>query len=154
ARSTGRARLIPLVPTAIKLLVWMRQRRQASVVGLLERLLRNGPMKAVEVARFMGHYGCSDRAVARARKTLGVVKERIGGTGPKGYYVYRLPDGYQLAPDPAEADYVFMTCLGNPLNKSNLGNWLGRIRKRSGLLGANLYGLRHRFFSQGIKNKA
>jgi integrase len=77
AKKTGKPRVIPLVPTALKLLVWMRYRRQVSTVGLLERLLKSGPKRGAEVAHFMAHYGVSIRAVARARQALGVIREWV-----------------------------------------------------------------------------
>jgi integrase len=153
AGKTGKPRLIPLVPTLLKMLVWMRRRRQTSVVGLLERLLRAGPVKGVEVARFFSHYGVSDRAVFKARETLGVIRERV--PGQKGYYTYRLPDDHAptqiVLPDQQR---VFVSCLGNPLNKSSLSLWMRRLRKRSGVAELpSLYSLRHRFGFQGIKQK-
>jgi integrase len=153
AAKTGKPRVIPLVPTLVKMLVWMRTRRQVSVIGLLERLLRGGPVKARHVARFMSHYGVSDRAVFRAREVMGVIKDREDGTGPKGYYTYRLPEDY--VPSGAvheDEDFVFKTCQGNPFNKSNLGCWLTRMRKRAYVpLGVSLYCLRHRFGFKGTK---
>src|SRR5437016_300747 len=55
AAKTGKPRIIPLVPSMIQMPVWMRQLRQVRPVEVLERLLRNGPVKGVEVARFMSH---------------------------------------------------------------------------------------------------
>jgi integrase len=153
AKSTGKPRLIPLVPTVMKLLLWMRARRQVTVVGLVERLLRNGPMKGIQVARFLSHYGVSDRAGARARKALGVIRERVGGSGPEGYYVYRLPDNYVRPASPGDDDFVFTSCLGNPFNRHSLACYVVRLRRRSGLpKGVTLYDLRHRYGAVGIKN--
>jgi len=155
SKKTGKPRIIPLIAPVLKMLVWMRQRRQVSTIGLLERLLAAGPRKGVEVARFMSHYGVSDRAVYLAREQMGVIRERVGGTGPKGYYSYRLPDDYVPRGGPPEdEDHVFMTCRGFPLNKHNIGCWLARLRRRIGFpLGVSLYNLRHRYGFMGVKNK-
>jgi len=151
AAKTGRPRIIPLVPPVIKLLAWMKARKQATVIGLVERLLRNGPVKGVEVARFLSHYGLSDRAGAIARKTLGVIRDHVGGRF--GYYTYRLPDSYSPPPSPEDTDSVFLTCRNNPFNKHNLLCFMQRTRKRAGLpKGVILYQLRHRFFFMGVKN--
>jgi integrase len=156
AHSTGRARIIPLVPTLIKLLVWMREHRQVSTVGLVERFLlaAGGRIKSVELIRLIRPYGVSDRAIARARAALGVRKERVNGTGPDGWYEYVLPDDHEPWPDPKDHDFVFVGCLGNPWNRRSLGVKVMRIRQRAGLpKGVSLYQLRHRFGFTGIKNR-
>src|SRR5207245_2217044 len=51
AKKTGRPRVIPLVPATIKLLHWIRRRRQTSTIELLEGILSQGPVRAWEVAK-------------------------------------------------------------------------------------------------------
>jgi integrase len=151
---TGRPRSIPLTPPALKLLVWMRWRRQSTTIGLLVRLLRHGRMKGVQVARFMSHFGVSDRAVARARNTLGVIKRRVGGAGPSGYYTYELPPAHLETREPGENDPVFTSCLGNPLDRRSIACFMRRTRARAGLpAGVCLYQLRHAWFTRGVRNK-
>ena len=153
AKSTGRPRCIPLVPTTVKLLLWMRRHRQASVIGLVERLLRKGPLKASELARQVAVYGVSHRGVARARAALGVRKERVAG-GKEGYWVYRLPEDHQPLAEPAERDYVFVNSLGNPWNRNSLALKFRRIRRQFGLpKHVTLYTLRHRYGLMGIKHR-
>ncbi|HEV3448394.1 MAG TPA: tyrosine-type recombinase/integrase [Gemmataceae bacterium] len=84
AKKTGRPRVIPLVPPVLKLLVWLRSHKQASVVGLVERFLLDagGEIKAAELSRKMKPYGVSHRAVGRARAALAVEKVWIGLIGP------------------------------------------------------------------------
>jgi integrase len=77
ARKTGKPRRIPLVPTTVKLLVWMKLHRQVSTAELVERVLLPGPMKATEFASRMRIYGVSHMALVRARKALGVKKIRV-----------------------------------------------------------------------------
>jgi integrase len=151
---TGKPRLLPLIPVTVKLLLYLRVRRQSTTIGLLHRLLSNGPMKGVEVARFLSHYGVSDRAGYKARKRLGVIREFVETRPGSGYYTYRLPDDIGPPPaDPGDEDLVFQTCLNYPINKCNVSCWMSRTRKRAGLPGGfSLYNLRHRFASQGAKN--
>jgi integrase len=153
ASSTGKPRTIPLVPTVARMLAWMKARRQVSTVGLLEQLLRHGPVKGIGVARFMAHYGISDRGVARARETLGVIRERVPGR--RGHYTYRLPDDHvATGTEPEEDAHVFKTCLGNPLTRSSMACYVRRVRRRAGLSGdVTLYTLRHRFCFQGVRNR-
>ena len=153
AKKTGKPRIIPLSPVVVKLLVWMRTHRQASVTGLLEKFLANGPKRIKEVCVYMQHYGASARAMHRARICLGVEKIRVGGNGPKGYYEYRLPDNYIVPADPTLSDLVFTTSRGYPLNKSNMNCYIRRLRNRGVIpLGVSLYCLRHAYGTRGIKN--
>jgi integrase len=154
AKKTGRPRVIPLVPTITKMLVWMREHRQASVIGLVERLLltNGGRIKAVELFRHMKPYGISPRGVARAKAALGIFKERVENA-QGGYWMYVLPDDHEQLPDPTAGDFVFINGLGNAFIKNCLSQKVRRARKRAGLpKHVTLYGLRHRYGLMGIKN--
>lgn len=153
ARKTGKPRIIPLPPVVIKLLVWMRQHRQASVVGLLEQYLATGPKRILEVSEYMKRFGVSGRSMYRARMRLGVEKVRVGGYGPKSYCEYRLPDDHRVPDDPAASDRVFLTSEGNPVCKDSIGCMIGRLRARGVIpKGVSLYMLRHAFGTRGVKN--
>src|SRR5713101_6068115 len=59
ARSSGKPRRIPLVPTTTKLLLWIRRHRQAATIQLVESVPKKGPVKAWELAGEMKQYGVS-----------------------------------------------------------------------------------------------
>jgi integrase len=82
ATKTGKPRLIPLVPTTIKLLLWIRRHRQITTIQLVESVLRKGPVKAWELAGQMKQYGVSYHAVQRARITMGVIRKRVRPGSP------------------------------------------------------------------------
>ncbi len=156
AAKTGKPRVIPLVPTVVKLLVWMRQHRQDSTVGLVERffLAAGGRLTPGELSRLVRPYGVSHRGVARARAALGVKKERVGGVGPQGYWRYVLPEEHVPLPEPQGADFVFVTTSGTNFNHGNLAHKVRGLRERAGLpRNVTLYQLRHRYGYMGIKNK-
>jgi integrase len=156
-KKTGQARIIPLVPTTIKLLLWMQVRRATSVAWLVVRLLRNGPVKARECSRFLSHYGCSDRAFFKARQKLGIIKRWVCGPQKEGCYYYQLPPDFDYAriEQPSDDHHVFTTCLGTPLNRTNISSYIRRTRERAGLeRRVTCYGLRHRFGTNGVRNGA
>jgi integrase len=153
ARKTGKPRIIPLVPTVLKMLLWMRIRRQTSVAWLLVRLLRAGPLKSVEVSRYLSHYGVSDRAIAKARQALGIIKRWVDRPRGQGWYTLELPPNFEPPEDPSDQNHVFLSCLGSPLNHYSCACFMRRVRARAGLpKSVILYSLRHRFFMTGIKN--
>jgi integrase len=82
AKATGKPRLIALVPPLIKLLLWLRKRRQISTIEAMEAILRRGPVKCWELAGKMRAYGVSYHAVQRARKTMGVLRRRVRPGSP------------------------------------------------------------------------
>jgi integrase len=151
AHRTGRPRLIPLVPPLVKMLVWMRSHRQASVIGLVERAIRanGGRIRAGELFRRMRPFGMSVHAIQRARLALNLQREYV-----EDHWEYVLPDDYLELPDPGDHDFVFINCRGNAFNRRSLCRKVERIRRRVGLpKHVTLYGLRHRFGLTGIKNK-
>src|SRR5262249_44298390 len=81
ARKTGRARIIPLVPTVIKLLLWMRAHRKA-LIGLRDQdhVFTNGRGNALS-------RGWLSLKMQRLRRRLGLAK---GGT------LYGLRHRYRL----------------------------------------------------------
>jgi len=155
AKKTGRPRIIPLVPCLVKMLVWVRAHRQASCVGLVQRWLmeRGGRMPAAEMARLIRSYGVSPRSTLRARIALGVEKHLINDLAKGQYWEYRLPADHRELPEPTQHDYVFINSLGNPWDRSSMVLHMMRLRQRAGVpRGVILYGLRHRFFFQGVRN--
>jgi integrase len=151
-RKTGRPRRIPLVPTVVKLLLWMRTHRQVSTIGLVERFLKNGPVKYMNLIRHCRAFGVSHRGVNRARTALGVVRDRVGGDGPKGYYTYRLPDDHEPLPEPELRDFVFLNCLWGNYGKCTITQKVLRLRRRAGLSEkCTAYGLRRRYGTLGVK---
>lgn len=153
ANRTGKPRIIPLSPVAVKLLVWMKTHRQASVVGLLEKLLSTGPKHASQVWRFARQWGVSNRAMFKARKRLGVERYRVGGDGPGGWDEYRLPPGHVVPPDPIASDRVFLSTIGLPQNKNCMSQYVRRLAAQ-GIVpkGTSLYQLRHAYGTRGIRN--
>jgi integrase len=146
AKVTGRPRLIPLVPIVIKLLVWMKQHRQVSAIGLVERFLleNGGRMKMRDLAGRMRSYGIGCEAVINARWALGVWKDGDS---------YILPADHVKLDDPKESDFVFVNSRGGQFSRSSLVQRMNKCRKRAGLpKSVTLYGLRHRYGLMGIKN--
>jgi integrase len=129
AKRTGRPRTIPLVPTTVKLLVWLREHPQVSATELLYRLLQDGSVNAATVAKRMAAYGISYHAVQRARKALRVIKERFGPAGSRGRYVYSL--GKKSRPRIPRREYVFLNAKGNPWHRSAIACTMGRLRRRT-----------------------
>jgi integrase len=153
AKKTERPRRIPIVPTAVKLLLWIRRHKQVSVRELLYQILKDGPVNAATVAKRLKAYGVSYHAVQRARKALKVKKIRGGGRGSRSRYLYTLSDLSNL-PRATQWDYVFLNHSGNPWCRSALACQMLRIRRRTGLpKTVKLYGLRHRYGTEGIRNK-
>jgi integrase len=153
-KKTGKPRLIPLVPTTIKLLLWLKTHRQVSTAELVERLLLPGPMKVTALASQLRIYGASHMAGVRARARLGVLRKRVGSIGPDGYWVYSLPPGYRPRKDWQREEFIFLNYDGQPWKRCALNLRIRRIRQKAGLpKGVSLYGLRHRYGLVGIKNK-
>jgi integrase len=153
AAKTGKPRIIQLDPDAVKLLLWIRARRQVDLCEQLEKLLKNGPVKSTEVAKVLRGYGCSHNAVRRAREKVGVVWLRRDGKGPR---FNALPDGYvPRGRNPDSDQFVFLNCLGHRLTGAQANAYMQRIAaKFPDFKGACLYQLRHSFGTDGIKNGA
>jgi integrase len=152
AKATGRPRLIPLVPTTTKLLVWLREHPQVSVQELLYRILKDGPVNAATVAKRMAAYGVSYHAVQRARRALGIVKEHYGPSGSRGRYIYTFGKKGR-PPHVPQREHIFLNSEGNPWHRSSLACCMGRLRRRApDLDNITLYGLRHLYGTRGIQN--
>jgi integrase len=91
AHSTGRPRVIPLVPTVLKMLVWMRQHRQATIPGLVERCLAShgGRLSPRKLETYMRPFGMSVHGIKRALESLNVRKKWAGHNGRA--WIYQVP---------------------------------------------------------------
>jgi integrase len=156
AKKTGKPRVLFFVPPMLKMLrIIQRQQGENSAIAALRRILETSPnrqAKKQDIARAMRRLGYSDRALGRARDSLGVTFRRLGGWGRYGHTVYVLPEQVSV-PKPEPSEHVFLCAKGRPWTKNALGQKLKRLREDLGLPNdCKLYGLRHFFITWAVKN--
>jgi integrase len=158
---TGRPRIIILHSVLVKLINWLlRHPRPEPHAWLLNLLMANGPTETGRIARLAKEINLPPPQVWRVAKDLGVQKTYIGQRGKIPRHNYYLP-WWPDVPDwlteklkgcaASQPDqFVFLNSLGNPWNQSALTRMVQRMRRR-GCKIAGLYGLRHRFGTEAVK---
>ena len=150
-KQTGEPRVLPLVPVARKLLLWLQRHPVVSPTEVVFELLKAGPVNAATLAKQAAARGILKGGFQHARRLLGVTKKHSGTHGSRGGWFYVLPPC--ATPKVPQRQFVFLNLEGTAWNRRTLGQHMMRIRKRvPALAGVHLYQLRHWFGTRGIQN--
>ncbi len=154
SKKTRRPRVIALPPVAIKLLRWIERHptREAST-ELLRAILANGPQPAKAVIAELRAAGIRQTAQWAARRRLQVrIQFLPHAVTKRKVRHYVMPAASAVRTRPLPGDYIFLNDYGRPWQRATLCVRMQAVRQRAGISDdCKLYGLRHRFGTEGIR---
>ena len=95
----------------------------------LEAVLAESPFPAAKVYDLAEEAGIAKRTLKRAKRSLGVVAERVVGLGSGGYWVWALPE----ATGPGSESAKGANHGDGPLSRSETEKQLGKARNHAGM---------------------